>query len=315
YKKVIEKDLKNRADKFYILKLTAGEKLKSQTTVNSIYKVLLKENFGRDTLIIAIGGGTIGDTAGFVASTFMRGVQLVHIPTTLLAAVDSSIGGKTGVNFSNAKNIIGTFYQPSLVLIDTNFFKSLSEDDMVSGVGEIIKYGIISDESFYKYIHSNFSSIFKLKSSVIDKIVYDSVKLKVAVVSEDEFDNKGLRKILNFGHTFAHAFESYYKFKFNHGRTVTAGIVAALCLSNRKEIISNAKLRKLLQLPLKLKTKKLIGDFNSSKIIEMMKLDKKNKWGELNFVLLKNIGEMYVDVRVNKRDIKYALEETKKILL
>jgi 3-dehydroquinate synthase len=315
YKKAIEKNLKSWSEKIYILQINAGEKSKSQYTINTIFKLLLKENFGRDTLIIAVGGGTIGDTAGFAASTFMRGVKLVHVPTTLLAAVDSSIGGKTGINFSNAKNIIGTFYQPSLVLIDTDFFKSLSEDEIISGAGEIIKYGFIADKDFYDYIKLNFSQLLKLKPSIINKIVYECVKIKAAVVSEDEFDTKGSRKILNFGHTFAHAFESNFKFKINHGKAVAAGIIAALVLSDKNKLVVNSKIDEFLDLPLKLKNIKLIADFDRNNIIRLMKTDKKNKKGKLNFVLLKNIGEIFVDVEVNKKDVEFALEETKKLLL
>jgi 3-dehydroquinate synthetase len=239
----------------------------------------------------------------------------VHLPTTLLAAVDSSIGGKTGVNFSSAKNIIGTFYQPSLVLIDTDFFDSLPEEEIISGAGEIVKYGIISNNIFYNYIYSNFNSFLKLKPSVLNKILYESVKLKAAVVSEDEFDKKGLRIILNLGHTFAHAFESYFNFKINHGKAVAVGIVAALYLSYRKKIIDSNKLEDLLRLPLMLKNKNFISDFNNDHIIELMKTDKKNKKGELKFVLIKDIGEILIDVKVRKNDIKYALDKTKKLLV
>ena len=273
------------------------------------------ESFGRDTLIISIGGGTIGDVSGFVASTYMRGVQLVHIPTTLLASVDSSIGGKTAVNLSGAKNAVGTFYQPCMVYIDVNFLRSLPREEIVSGIGEIIKYGFISNYELYNYIYSNFNSLLELKFNVLKKIIVESVKLKSAVVSKDLFDTKGLRRILNFGHTFAHAFESYFHFRINHGKAVAAGIVAALYLSYRKKIINLNVLDELLRLPLMLKSKNFIADFDSREVIELMKMDKKSRKGELNFVLLKNIGEILIDVNATKSEIKYALDGTKEALV
>jgi 3-dehydroquinate synthase len=315
YGNQLKKIFSNWTEKIYVLEIIASESSKSLRVANKIYQILLGEKFGRDTLIVAIGGGTIGDVGGFVASTYMRGVQIVHLPTTLLAAVDSSIGGKTGVNFSNAKNIIGTFYKPSLVLIDTNFFDSLPEEEIISGSGEIVKYGFISNKKLYNYIYSNFNSFLKLKPSVLNKILYESVKLKAAVVSEDEFDTKGLRNILNLGHTFAHAFESYFNFKINHGKAVAVGIVAALYLSYRKKVIDSNKLEELLRLPLLLKNKNLISDFDNNHIIELMKTDKKNKKGELKFVLIKDIGEILIDVKVKKNDIKYALDKTKRLLI
>jgi 3-dehydroquinate synthase len=315
YGKVIRDVFRTHAEKIHFLEVTASEKSKSLSTANKIYNTLLSKNFGRDTLVVAVGGGIIGDLSGFVASTYMRGVDIVHVPTTILAAVDSSIGGKTGVNFLNAKNIIGTFYQPSLILVDTDFFKSLPEDEIISGAGEIIKYGFISGAGFYNYIYSNFNSLLELNPSVLDEIIFESVNLKLGVVSNDLFDKKGLRKILNFGHTFAHAFESYFTFKINHGKAVAAGLVTALFLSYRKKIINRNKLDELLRLPLMLKNKNLISDFFNDEIIDLMKTDKKNKKGELNFVLIKNFGEMVLDVRAAKNDIKYALDWTKKMLV
>jgi 3-dehydroquinate synthase len=315
YHEVIKKVFSTKTRKIHFLQLPAKEKSKSLSSADKIYKTLMRENFGRDTLLLAIGGGTIGDVGGFVASTYMRGVELVHVPTTLLAAVDSSIGGKTGINLLNVKNIIGTFYQPSLVLVDINFFKSLPEGEITSGTGEIVKYGLISNQDFYNYIYKNLGLLLELNPSVLDKVIFECVKLKIAVISNDLYDTKGLRKILNFGHTFAHAFESYFSFRFNHGKAVTAGLVAALFLSHRKRIINREKLNELLRLPLLLKNKNLISDFNSSEMVDLMRTDKKNKKGVLNFVLIKDFGEMVIDVNAKKNDIIYALDETKEILV
>ena len=154
----------------------------------------MKKNFRRDTLLIAIGGGTIGDVSGFAASTYMRGIPLIHIPTTLLSAVDSSVGGKTGINFREAKNLIGTFYQPSLVLIDTHFLKSLPKEELISGFGEVIKYSYLTNRKFYSTLLSDYNLLMKKDSGFLNKIIYESVKIKSAVVSEDEFEIIRIKK-------------------------------------------------------------------------------------------------------------------------
>jgi 3-dehydroquinate synthase len=315
YNPEIRKVLTEWAEKIHYYQIAANENSKSFATVKNAYNRMMGNGFGRDTLLVAIGGGTVGDVSGFVASTYMRGVQIVHIPTTLLAVVDSSIGGKTGVNFSSAKNVIGTFYQPSLVLIDTNFLESLTDDEILSGTGEIIKYGYLSNSDFYSYIYSNLNLLLKLDYKILSKVISESIRFKAAVVTQDEFELTSLRKILNFGHTFAHAFESYFNFKLNHGKAVTAGIVAALFLSYRKKIINKTKLDYFLQLPLLVKDKNVISNYKSEKVIDLMNADKKIKKGKLNFVLIKDIGEMLVDVNVKRSDIIFALDKTGELLV
>ena len=182
----IRKVVNGFAVKKYFVVLPASERIKSFETASQIFTRLYEEQFGRDTLLIAIGGGTVGDVAGFAASTYMRGLPLIHVPTTLLSAVDSSIGGKTGINFKEAKNFIGTFYQPSLVLIDTNFLNSLPEEELISGFGEVIKYSYLTNRKFYSTLLSDYNLLMKKDSGFLNKIIYESVKIKSAVVSEDE---------------------------------------------------------------------------------------------------------------------------------
>ncbi len=276
---------------------------------------MYEEKFGRDTLLIAIGGGTIGDVSGFAASTYMRGIPLIHIPTTLLSAVDSSIGGKTGINFREAKNLIGTFYQPSLVLIDTHFLKSLPKEELISGFGEVIKYSYLTDVKLYSRLLSDWNLLVKKEENFLEKIIYESVKIKSAVVSKDEFEISGLRKILNLGHTFAHAFESYSGYKLSHGKAVIAGIISALSLSFEMGLISEKQFNYMLELPLKFKSSIQLKNINEKEILRLMEYDKKNRDGEIKFVLIKNFGEILVDVAADRKLIYKALRRTEKILV
>jgi 3-dehydroquinate synthase len=296
---------------YYIL--PAGEKYKANAELNKIYSSLIEKKFGRDTLILAVGGGVTGDLAGFAASTFMRGVHLVHVPTTILAAVDSSVGGKTGINFNARKNMIGTFYQPRFVLIDTDFFSTLSPAEKRSGFGEVIKYAFLSDRSFYEYIKENLQSAYSGIKEVIEKIIFVSVSIKGEVVSNDEKES-GLRRILNFGHTFGHAIESDLKFKVKHGEAVLAGIAAALFLSNILGILDPSKLKEFLDFLAELKLSPKIAHFNNENIIHLMQSDKKIIGGKSKFVLLADIGKIIIDAEADNNQIAAALNKTKNFL-
>lgn len=299
--------------RYYIL--PSGERTKSEKELNKIYDFLLKNNFGRDTVLIAIGGGVTGDLAGYAASTFMRGIQLVHVPTTFLAMIDSSIGGKTGINFSKKKNIIGTFYQPRLVFIDIKFLSTLPSREFNSALGELIKYGLIANKDFYNILLDNLDKIKSLNDRVIKNAVEESVSLKAGVIQQDEFEQRGIRKILNIGHTFAHAIESELGFKVKHGEAVTAGIICSLFLSNKIGLLDTSKRKKLLRLPASVRLPKIIKKINNQNVFDAMRSDKKNKDDEIMFVLISGIGNLLVDVSVNKRDIFYALDKMSEFCL
>jgi 3-dehydroquinate synthase len=315
YSSSIRKMINDLAVKKYFLIIPVSERIKSFKTLYQIYTRLYEEKFGRDTLMISIGGGTVGDVAGFAASTYMRGISLVHIPTTLLSAVDSSIGGKTGINFSDAKNLVGSFYHPSLGLIDTNFLRSLPEQELISGFGEVIKYSYLTDGGFYSELLLDYNLLFNNDSQFFNKIIYESVKIKSAVVSKDEYEKSGLRKILNFGHTFAHAFESNSDYKLSHGKAVIAGIVSALYLSHELGLISEERLNYMLELPLKFKSYIHLKNIKEKKIFSLMHYDKKNRDGKLKFVLIRNFGEILVDLNADPKLIYSALKRAKKILV
>jgi len=313
YGRSIRKVINGYSTKRFYLTLSASEKIKSLKAANQIFSTLLEQKFGKDTLLIAIGGGTIGDLSGLVASTYMRGISIIHIPTTLLSAVDSSIGGKTGLNFLEAKNLVGTFYNPELVLIDTNFLKSLSKEEMISGIGEVIKYSFLTNKKFYSNLLLNVERLLKNDLKYLNKIIYECVSIKSAVVSKDEKEVTGLRKILNFGHTFAHALESSFSYKISHGKAVIAGIVSALNLSFEQNLMDEKQLKYMLELPKKFRYATEITSLNTHDIYNRMSSDKKNSDGKINFVLLQNFGEILVDVSVDRKSVMKSLERMEQI--
>lgn len=313
YEEILIKTFRKYGKKLNYYILPPGEKSKSYSELNKIYNCLIDIHFGRDGLIISIGGGVTGDLASFAASTFMRGANLIHIPTTLLSMVDSSIGGKTGLNFNKKKNIIGTFYQPNSVFIDTNFLHSLPRREYVSGLGEIMKYAFISNRKFYSFLNENYRSILKADIGLLERTILNSISIKTAVITKDEKDTH-LRRILNFGHTFAHAYEGLSNYKIRHGEAVTIGIISALILSAKLKILSRERFNEFIQLPLKSKLKNKIRDLNLEEVVLFMKSDKKNKGGKINFVLLSKIGKILIDVQAGKSDIIYSIKKTQDLL-
>ncbi|HZW40441.1 MAG: 3-dehydroquinate synthase [Syntrophothermus sp.] len=290
-----------------------GEKSKSQNELNKIYSDLLENNFSRDTTLISIGGGVTGDVAGMAASTFMRGINLVHIPTTLLSSVDSSIGGKTGINFEDVKNVIGTFYQPKLVLIDPLFLRTLPPKEYQSGLGEIIKYGLLSNYHFFFYVNNNLHDIMNRNSKVLEDVIYKTASLKASIVAQDEKDNN-VRQILNLGHTFGHAIETNSNFKVTHGDAVMAGIIAALLMSYKKGFLLKSRLDMFLKLLNRIKLPKIIQNLDNEKMYKVMSQDKKNKGGKIKFVLLADIGNVLIDIEANKKEIFYSLDNMKELI-
>lgn len=289
--------------------ITATEKNKSYETLQKIHSVLIKNNFGRDSIIIAIGGGIVGDIAGFAASSYMRGIKYIQIPTTLLAAVDSSVGGKTGINFENTKNVIGAFYQPEFVLIDTNFFNTLPKEEMICGLGEITKYCYLTNKTFFVYVKKNISNILANEEKSINKVILESIRFKVGVVEADEKES-GIRKILNLGHTFAHAYEVDQNHKLKHGQAVIIGITSALYLSKAMNLLSGTEFKKYMEFQIEFIDIIKLRKVNIDNILKTMMLDKKNTANEIKFVLLKNIGEIVTDITTSKNLVFKSIEES-----
>ena len=307
----IKRSLKNKD--LYVFFFKASEKNKNQKTINTILNVLFKKNFSRQDCLITVGGGITGDVGGFAASLFKRGLQFVNIPTTLLSQVDSSIGGKTGINTSYGKNLLGSFYQPKMVISDTNFLKSLPKREIVCGYGEILKHSLISDKKFYKFLDKNVFKILNLKSPFIEQAIFKSCKIKKKVVEKDEKE-KNYRKILNFGHTFAHAYEASlnYSKRLNHGEAVILGINSALKFSFRNNFLKkndfNSIMKHIKYSKLPSNIKNYFSIKNLNRILSFMTKDKKNSSNKINLILLKKIGLPLIDKIYDKNKLKHFLK-------
>ena len=282
---------------------------KNQKTINTLLDILLKNNFHRTDCLISLGGGITGDVSSFAASIFKRGIKFINIPTTLLAQVDSSIGGKTAINSKYGKNLIGTFYQPNLVISDTNFLKSLPRREIICGYAEILKHSLIMNKKFFIYLDNNSQKIMKLKEPFLKKIIYESCLKKKKIVEKDEKE-KNIRKILNFGHTFGHAFEALTKYsgKINHGEAVLLGIFCATKFAYQNKFLIKNDYEKILnhykKLNLQIKLKQFFSPKNIEKILSFMKKDKKNKNNKINLVLLKKIGDTNYICQFKKSQIR-----------
>ena len=307
--------LKNKLKNYNLLFLsfTANERNKSVNLVNYYLNKLLSKNFNRSDLIIAVGGGITGDVVGFVSSIFKRGINFINIPTTLLAQVDSAIGGKTGVNSKYGKNLIGSFYQPKLVISDTSFLNSLSKKQMVCGYAEILKHSIIKDKKFFNWLEINSKSLLAKKKKELTYAIKKSCEIKIHFVNKDVHE-KGLRMILNFGHTFAHAIEvkNNYTKNITHGEAVLSGMILATKLSVIKKICSIKTLNQIKKIykknNLDFTFKKYSQKSSVDKLIPFLKNDKKNNDEKINFILLKKIGQTDLP---NKN--KIVLKSLKKI--
>ena len=312
YVKQISRSLKRY--EVYKFIYNANEKNKDQKNVNKILDLLLQKNFSRDDCLISIGGGITGDVAGFAASLFKRGLKFINIPTTLLSQVDSSIGGKTGINTSEGKNLIGSFYQPKIVISDVDILKSLPFREVVCGYAEIVKHALIANKKFYSFLDKNINEVLKLKSPTIEKSIYESCKVKKSIVEKDEKE-KNLRKILNFGHTFAHAYEASLNFskRLNHGEAVILGMKSAFEFSHNKKLISfkafNFAIKHLnnSHFPSSIKNYFTIKKINQ--IISFMMRDKKNNSKNIKLMLIKKIGGPIIEKEISDVNVKLFLKK------
>ena len=276
------------------LVLPEGETEKNLETVGKAVEFLSDNGIDRDSSIIAFGGGVIGDITGFVASSYMRGIKFLQVPTTLLAQVDSSVGGKTGVNINTGKNLIGSFYQPSAVIADTRYLNSLEPNRLSEGLAEVIKYGLIRDEDFFKWLSKNTNRILALEPEIMTHLIERCCQIKAEIVSEDEREGS-IRAILNYGHTFGHAIESLTDYSvYTHGEAVSIGMVMAASMAERMGMLSQddkTDITNLLE-SVNLPTKK--PDLNNNDFLESMKRDKKVQDGEIRLILLESIGRAII---------------------
>lgn len=288
--------------------INAGEVYKTLETVKGIYEFLVSQKLDRKASLIALGGGVVGDITGFAAATFLRGINFVQVPTTLLSQADSSVGGKVGVDFNGYKNIIGAFYQPKFVYMNVSTLETLPLREIRAGMAEVVKHGVISDKDFCEYIDYNVDRIFNLNKSVLEYLAKQNCTIKANVVEQDEKE-AGLRAILNFGHTIGHAIEAHSNFKLLHGEAISIGIVGAFKMSVKLEMIGDDQMRKLKNLLVKLGLPTNYKEMDAEKILELMYHDKKVKNDRLYFILPKAIGEV-VEVGIDDKNlIKEVLEE------
>ncbi|MFT7223296.1 MAG: 3-dehydroquinate synthase [Cellvibrionaceae bacterium] len=288
--------------------LPDGEIHKNLNTLAQIYDGLLHNKHNRTTTLIALGGGVIGDMTGYAAASYQRGVNYIQVPTTLLSQVDSSVGGKTGVNHPLGKNMIGAFYQPQCVIIDISTLVTLPKRELSSGIAEIIKYGLICDKNFYQWLESNLDALYALDPETVAESVARSCQNKSQIVSQDERES-GIRAILNFGHTFGHAIETAQGYGvWLHGEAVAAGMVVALELSSRLGWVSSKEIERLKTLLHRVRLPTTLPlDMSTDQFLSLMSVDKKVIDGRLRLVLLKGIGEAVVSSDVPIEKIRDAL--------
>ena len=288
----------------------AGEEHKTLDVIQQLYEFLILHHFDRSDVLIALGGGVTGDMTGYAAATYLRGIRFIQIPTTLLSMVDSSIGGKTGVDFKGYKNMVGAFYQPSLVYVNNSVLTTLDKRQRASGMGEIIKHGLIKDFSYYEWLENNKEEILDLKPEVVKEMIYRSQCIKKQVVEADPKE-KGERALLNFGHTIGHAIEKSLNFSLLHGECVALGIIASAFISMKKGFISKEE---LYQIENTLFSYKLIiryPNLNNEIILDNCSHDKKKDGKAIKFVLLKHIGDAYITTDVSYDEMNQAINYLK----
>lgn len=290
-----------------LIEVPVGEEQKSLETAARLYSQLTDFYAERITPILALGGGVIGDLAGFVAATYMRGVPLIQIPTSLLAQGDSSIGGKVAVNHGSLKNKIGAFYHPRLTISDTDTLKTLSPRELSDGLAEVIKHGVILDEEFFSYLEGNLDKIKAFDDEALEKTVARSAEIKAGVVEKDELD-LGLRNILNYGHTVGHAIEAVSGLKIWHGEAVAIGMLAEARISNMLGRLSDTELKRLKAIIIAAGLPTAIPALDKDKMLEAMKHDKKNLAGKVKFVLPEKIGRVFITDEVDPSIIERVLE-------
>ena len=308
YGDILLGSLKDQGIQCELIRFAAGEASKNLQTIADLAGQLASLGFDRKDAIIGFGGGVAGDMAGFLAASYMRGIPFVQIPTTLLAQVDSSVGGKTGVDIPEGKNLVGAFYQPQAVYIDSNVLDSLPREELLGGLAEVIKYGVIRDDSFFDYLNENREAILSLETDVVEKMILTCCRIKAEVVSEDEREG-GLRRILNYGHTIGHAVEAASDFTIIHGFGVAIGMVAAARIAEDLGFLAAIDRERIVDLlnsyglPLNVPR-----ELDRTRIKRYLKTDKKSIGGKVFYVLPTTIGKTSITAEVEESHVDQVLE-------
>ncbi|MFI3214182.1 MAG: 3-dehydroquinate synthase [Eubacteriales bacterium] len=291
-----------------VFEFLAGEESKTLDTVEQLYIKLIEHKFDRKDYLIALGGGVVGDLTGYVAATYLRGIDFIQVPTTLLSQVDSSVGGKTGVDFKQYKNMVGAFKMPSLVYTNLQTLQSLDERQYFNGFAEVMKHGLIKDANYYEWLVSNMYEICERDPITLEELVLKSCQIKKAVVEKDPHE-KGDRALLNFGHTLGHAIEKYMNFTLYHGECVALGCVAAAYISFKKEYLSSDEYYEVRDMFVPFNLPITVENIDIDDVISITKLDKKVEGDFIKFILLKKIGKAFIDTTVTVDDMKLGLKE------
>ena len=294
--------------KVFKIILRHGEKAKSIQNFQKILNFLADNNFDRTDLIIAVGGGVVGDISGYVASSYLRGIQFIQIPTTLLAQIDSSVGGKTAINISAGKNLVGAFYNPKGVIIDTSVLKTLPNREFKAGLAEVVKYALIKNKSLFSLLEKHAKEILLMDQKIIEEIIFASIHTKAQIVTRDEKED-GIRAILNFGHTFGHAIEAHGKYKkILHGEAVAKGMKVASRISFLENLISEKEYKKVISLLEMFEFDLSLNQYNYEELKPYIFRDKKIKAGRLNLVLLNRLSKAIISSSFDAKNLKKGLQ-------
>ena len=288
--------------------MEAGEENKTLDVVREIYKLLIEKHFDRKDYLMALGGGVVGDLTGFTAATYLRGIAFVQVPTTLLSQTDSSIGGKTGVDFDSYKNMVGAFHMPSLVYMNMSTLSTLPGRQFSSGMAEVLKHGLIKNERFYTWLIDSFNEINDREPEVLEEMIYESCLIKKAVVEKDPRE-QGERALLNFGHTLGHAIEKHKNFKLYHGECVALGCVCAAIISYHRQLLSAEECYEIRDMFMPFGLPITIDDMDIEEVIRLTKSDKKADGDTIRFILLKKVGKAFIDRTVTDEEMRSALGE------
>ena len=313
YADAVKEELEKAFGKAVVFLLPAGEPSKTLEHIEDLYEFLIQEHFERRDFLVALGGGVVGDMTGFAAATYLRGIDFIQVPTTLLAMVDSSIGGKTGVDFRGHKNMVGAFYMPKLVYMDLSTLKTLPQRELSCGMAEVIKYGYTFDAPFLSILKGSPDKVFSYDLPFLAQMIYRCCNYKRTVVEEDPRE-KGRRALLNFGHTIGHAVEKLKKFTLLHGECVSIGMAAAIYLSMKKGYLAESDLdgcRELASL-YHLPTEVQADGFNAEDVLKTLKSDKKMSAGKVRFILLKKAGEGFIDHSLSDEELLDAIHSVLK---
>lgn len=308
YVEQVQQVIASVASSVSVFVFEAGEKSKNLNTVQNLYKALINGKLDRKSIVVALGGGVVGDLAGFGAATYLRGIDFIQVPTTLLSQVDSSVGGKTGVDLEQYKNMVGAFHQPRLVYMNLNTLKSLPAEQFACGMGEVLKTGLICDGGFYQFVCENQEKIQQLDTELLKKMIRRCCEIKAGVVERDPKE-QGERALLNLGHTIGHAVEKLMNFEMLHGQCVAIGLVAAARISLNRGLLTQDEFQQIIQGCKMYQLPVFVAGLDAREILSATKKDKKMEQGQVKFVLMKGIGNSFIDRTVTDQELLEGIQE------